>query len=252
MLEGSIVAVVVPAFNEELLLGHTLAAVPAYVDHVVVVDDASTDRTCAVAAHCGDPRVHLVRHPYNRGVGAAIASGYTHAFALGAHVVAVMAGDAQMCPRDLQRVLEPVVTGRADYVKGERLSHPDVVRRMPLTRLLGNLALSLLTRLATGLPVRDSQCGYTALSSTTLATLPLSELWRGYGYPNDLLGWLALSGARIAEVPVAPIYGDERSGIRLHHALFVVPFVLARVCLRRLTATMPFRGPALPRGMRRA
>jgi glycosyltransferase involved in cell wall biosynthesis len=240
MLEGSVVAVVVPAFNEERLLGRTLASIPPCVDHVVVVDDGSTDGTREAAEASGEARLHLVRHDENRGVGAAIASGYARAHALGADVVAVMAGDAQMHPGDLLRVLEPVLAGRADYVKGNRLSHPAVLRRMPLARLFGNHVLTWLTRLATGLRVQDSQCGYTALSCAVLPRLPLDELWRGYGYPNDLLGWLARCGARIAEVPVQPIYADERSGIRLYHALLVVPFVLARVALRRLSpATAP-------------
>jgi len=227
------VAVVVPAFNEERLIARTLRSMPAFVSHVVVVDDASSDRTAEVAAALGDPRVEVVRHPYNRGVGAAITSGYRAAFARGAEVCAVMAGDAQMDPDDLQTLIAPVLRGEVDYAKGDRLSYPRVRKHMPLSRWLGNGLLSHGTQLATGLRIRDSQCGYTALSARAAARLPLERLWPRYGYPNDLLGMLAERDMAVAEVVVRPVYGDEVSGIGLRHALFVVPFVLLRVLTRR-------------------
>src|SRR5271169_3719843 len=104
---------------------------PAFVDHVVIVDDASGDRTAAEAARPADPRVEVIRHPDNRGVGAAIVTGYRRARARGAHVAVVMAGDGQMHPDDLATVALPVATGHADYVKGNRLAHPGVLRSMP-------------------------------------------------------------------------------------------------------------------------
>ena len=238
MLEGARIAVVVPAYREERLIGRTLRALPAFVDHVVVVDDGSPDTTAAVARAVGDPRVEVVSHPVNRGVGAALKTGYAHALGRGADAVAVMAGDAQMHPDDLRALALPVVRGEADYVKGDRLSHPTVVRAMPLTRFAGNHVLSALTRLATGFSVRDSQCGYTVIGRRALAALPLDALWEGYGYPNDLLGWLRLSNARVHDVVVRPLYGDEQSGIRLRHALLIIPLLLLRVWLRRASAAL--------------
>jgi glycosyltransferase involved in cell wall biosynthesis len=234
MFADARVAVVVPAYNEARLIERTLASVPSWVDHVVVVDDASRDDTAVRARAVGDRRVEVVRHPVNRGVGAAIGTGYSRAFARGADVAVVMAGDAQMDPTDLPALLLPVVTGGAGYAKGDRLSHPAVRRAMPWTRRLGNLVLSLMTRVATGLAVRDSQCGYTALSRRAAERLPLQNLWPRYGYPNDLLGRLAHGGIAVRDVVVRPIYADEESGIRLRHALFVVPYVLVRVLGRRL------------------
>jgi hypothetical protein len=105
---------------------------------------------------------------------------------------------------------------------------------MPLSRWLGNHVLSVLTRWATGLDVRDSQCGYTALARSAADQLGLEQLWPRYGYPNDLLGRAAAAKLRVSEVSVRPIYADETSGIGWRHALFVVPFVLARVVLRRI------------------
>lgn len=227
------ISVVVPAYNEARLITRTLRSIPAYVAHVVVVDDGSLDDTALCAQALGDPRVEVVRHRENRGVGAAIVTGYAAAFARGADVCAVMAGDGQMDPADLARLLTPVLAGEAAYAKGDRLSFPDARRAMPLTRWLGNVVLARLTGLAAGLPVRDSQCGYTALSRQAAHQLPLHKLWSRYGYPNDLLGMLRERKLAVSEVVVRPVYADEESGIRLWHALFVVPFVLLRVLLRR-------------------
>lgn len=255
MLRGARVAVVVPAYRESRLIQRTLRSVPAFVDHVVVVDDASDDGTSVRAREAGDPRVEVVRHDHNRGVGAAIATGYRVAFGAGADVVAVMAGDAQMDPADLEGLLDPVLSGKADYAKGDRLTFPGAPARMPRTRWLGNHALSWLTRLATGLAVRDSQCGYTALGRRAASRISLDGLWPRYGYPNDLLGHLATARLRVRDVCVRPIYADEQSGIGWRHALVVVPWVLLRVVGRRLRAGLFGARPAerlLPSGSRTA
>lgn len=245
MFEGARVAVVVPAFDEARLIDRTLARVPAFVDLVVVVDDASRDDTAARARACGDARVVVVTHALNRGVGAAIASGYDAAFRAGADVAVVMAGDAQMDPADLPALLAPVLRGEADYAKGDRLSHPQARTAMPRARYVGNHVLSALTRMATGLPIRDAQCGYTALSRAGAGRLALAALWPRYGYPNDLLGRAAAAGLRVRDVTVRPVYADETSGIGLRHALFVVPFVLARVVARRARALIASRRAAV-------
>lgn len=236
MLEGKRVAVVVPAYREERLITRTLAGIPDYVDTILVIDDGSDDATSARASSVGDPRVRVIRHATNRGVGAAIATGYRAAFEALADVAVVVGGDAQMDPDDMRALLVPVLAGEADYAKGNRLVFPGVRERMPVGRFVGNHVFSALTRLVTGLRVGDSQCGYTALSREAASQLPLDRLWPRYGYPNDLLGWLALARLRVRDVPVRPVYADERSGIGLRHALFVVPYVLLRVLSRRLSA----------------
>jgi glycosyltransferase involved in cell wall biosynthesis len=232
------IAVVVPAFCEERLIPRTLRGIPGFVSLIVVVDDGSPDRTREAARSVGDPRVRVVRHAVNRGVGAAIVTGYRAAFAAGADVCAVMAGDAQMDPDDLWTLVEPVVRGEVDYCKGDRMSHPEARTRMPRERWLGNGMLSWLTERAVGVRVRDAQCGYTALSARAAAQLPLEKLWPRYGYPNDLLGMLAERGLPVREVVVRPVYADEASGIGLRHALLVIPFVLLRVLLRRMTCAL--------------
>lgn len=234
MLRGARVAVVVPAWNESRLIQRTIDSIPSFVDHVIVVDDASIDDTRERAEALGQARVEVVRHARNRGVGAAITTGYRRAFEAGADVAAVMAADAQMDPEDLVTLLGPILEGEADYAKGDRLSHPEAFTRMPLGRWIGNHALSRLTRIATGLDVTDSQCGYTALGREAWSALRLERLWPRYGYPNDLLSRAAIANLRVRDVTVRPVYADERSGIRPHHLVTVFPYVLAVGLLRRL------------------
>ncbi|MBK8255113.1 MAG: glycosyltransferase family 2 protein [Polyangiaceae bacterium] len=224
---------VIPSYNEEAWIAETVSTIPEFVDHIILVDDASTDATSRVAHSLPDGRLEIVRHETNRGVGAAIATGYRTARARGAEAVAVMAGDGQMHPADLYRVVEPIVQQTHDYVKGNRLTHPDVYRSMPLARLAAGHVLGRLTGLAIGKPqLSDSQCGYTAISARAIDALDLDRLWPRYGYPNDLLGEIARRGLSIGEVPVRPVYRGEASGVRPWH-VGTVMFLLARTVLRR-------------------
>lgn len=229
MWRDKTVAVVVPAYREERLIGRTLAGIPAWVDSIHVVDDASPDGTgeAARARAVRDPRISVLRHSENLGVGAALVTGYRSALAAGADVIAVMAGDDQMHPDDLEAVVTPVAEGRADYVKGNRFVH-EARARMPRARRLGGSALGFLTRRCTGLSVSDTQCGYTAISAAAVERLPLHELWPRFGYPNDLLGMLAARGFEVVEVAVRPVYAGEQSGIRPWHLLTIAGVIARR------------------------
>lgn len=231
-------AVVVPAFNEARKIAATVASIPDYVDDIFVIDDASTDETASAAATTRATPVHVVRHPQNRGVGGAIATGYRRALAGGADVAVVMAGDGQMDPDDLPALLAPIADGIADYVKGNRFKHPEVWTAMPKTRIVGNMLLSAATRVTSGYThVFDSQCGYTAIHRRALEAIDLDVLWTRYGYPNDLLSRLFVAGVRVVDVPVRPIYGEHwRSGINLGTVVHPLPWVLLRSWGTRLAA----------------
>ncbi len=234
MYRGRRIAVVVPAFNEAGKIARALRSVPGFVDHVIVVDDASQDGTGRIARRSQRRGLAVLRHQQNRGVGAAIATGYAVAFAAGAEVTAVMAGDSQMDPADLSALVEPVVAGRADYSKGNRFAWPGVYRVMPASRLIGNVVLSHLTRLASGYgKVFDSQCGYTAANRRALSIILSGSVFPRYGYPNDILSRLGAHGAAVVDVPVRPVYGPEwHSGIRIPRV--VGP--LLRIVLRGIGA----------------
>jgi glycosyltransferase involved in cell wall biosynthesis len=247
MFRGRAVAVVIPAYNEADKIAATIRSVPGFVDQVIVVDDGSPDATAAAArraarrassrgaGRAGGRRVEVLVHGENRGVGAAIATGYARALALGADAVAVMAGDGQMDPADLPRLLAPVVAGAADYAKGNRLAWPGGWRRIPPVRLLGNLVLSFLTRLASGYwRLLDAQSGYTVASRRALALLAAEPFFPRYGYPNDVLIRLGAAGARVVDVPVRPLYGPAwRSGLRPLRVALPIARLLLRAAARR-------------------
>jgi len=210
------VAVVVPAYNEEKLIQTTLKTVPEWVDKVFLVDDGSTDSTSEAGKRLRLKKVAVIRHEKNLGVGAAIVSGYKRALEEGFGLVAVLAGDGQMDPLQLPRLLDPLIDGKADYVKGNRLFSPQVRHGMPKIRLLGNSLLSFLTKVSSGFwDVMDPQNGYAATTRQVLETLPLDGLYPRYGYPNDLLIKLNAYGFRVLDVVMPPRYGSEKSKIRL-------------------------------------
>ena len=217
MLDGKRVAVVVPAYDEERLVGETLHGIPTFVDRVYVVDDGSRDGTVEQATAVGDPRVEIVRHESNQGVGAAILSGYRRALEEGIDVTSVMAADNQMDPAELEALVGPVARGEVEYAKANRLVTGEAWKVIPRTRYLGNAVLSLLTKIASGYwHVADSQAGYTAISRGALERLDLEGVYPRYGFPNDLLVHLNVQNARVRDVPSRPIYDvGERSGIRL-------------------------------------
>ena len=202
MVEGKRVAVVVPAFEEELLVAETIRGIPDFVDVVVVVDDRSTDATVERARATGDPRLEVIEHAENRGVGGAIATGYARCRELGVDVTCVMAADNQMDPAELAALVGPVARGEVDYAKANRLVSGEAWTLIPRSRYLGNAILSLLTKIASGYwHVADSQAGYTALSLDALRRLDLDRLYRRYGFPNDMLVHLNVQNASVRDVP---------------------------------------------------
>lgn len=234
VLKSKKIAVVVPAYNEETLLAKVLETMPKFVDAVYVVDDASTDNTATIAKQLikseKKKRTQLIALEENSGVGAAIVAGYHRAIQDQMDVIAVMAGDAQMDPEELEDVVMPVVLDEADYVKGNRLFTGEAWDVIPRYRYLGNAFLSLLTKVSSGYwHLADSQTGYTAISQETAEMIPLDDLFPRYGYPNHILAMLNVYSRRVRDVPIRPIYNiGEKSGIRLWRVIPGLTILLTR------------------------
>jgi glycosyltransferase involved in cell wall biosynthesis len=230
VLDGERVAVVVPAHDEEKLIAETIRSIPEFVDRVFVVDDASRDDTVGAVRGMGDPRVELIEHERNLGVGAAIITGYKRALEERIDVTAVMAADAQMDPNDLETLVAPVARREVDYAKANRLFTGKAWEVIPRYRYLGNAFLSLITKIASGYwHVADSQSGYTAISLEMLELLDLDRIYKRYGFPNDMLVHLNVWNARVRDYPSRPIYGvGERSGIRLRKVVPTISWLLIK------------------------
>lgn len=246
MYRGHTTAVVIPAYNEAGFVGDTIESVPAFVDRIYVVEDGSTDDTwreiretasAVNEAKSGQfpERVVPIRHQQNRGVGGAIKTGYLRARDERIDVTAVMGGDGQMDPEILGNLFDPILDGRADYTKGNRLLGRTDRGDMPRFRFVGNAILAALTKIASGYWANgDSQSGYTAISLRALEETDIESMYEFYGYCNDILVKLNVAGMRVLDVPRPITYGDEDSHIKYHTYIPRVSLMLARNFLWRL------------------
>lgn len=231
-------AVVVPCYNEAGKIKATLETIPAFIDRIYVVDDKSSDGSDRISQHVAqsDSRITVIRHAVNKGVGAAISTGYIQCIADEVDIAVVMAGDGQMDPADLPALLLPIIEGEADYVKGNRFFHYTGTADMPRHRLFGNLALSVLTKIVSGYwHISDTQCGYTAINSDALRSVDWTAIYPRYGCPNDILTRLNVLDMRVAEVPVRAVYGkDWASGMKVRRVVGPMLRLLVKLFLYRL------------------
>lgn len=256
MYKNESIGVVVPAYNEANLVGETIESVPSYADRVYAIDDGSTDGTwqeirktaervnerhgpeaVADGGRTEGPTVVPIQHRENKGVGAALKTGYRAALEDEVDVVIVMNGDKQMDPGVMPRLLDPIVEGRAEFTQGDRLSRRENFARMSRWRLFGNCLLTLLTRFSSGYwGLLDPQNGYTAISVDALEEMDIDSLYDDYGFLNDLLTALNLQNARIVNVPHEAIYGDEESSIAYNRFVPKLSGLLLRNFLFRLAS----------------
>ncbi len=235
MIDGSKIAVIIPAYRVERQIQAVLERMPLLVDRIVIVDDGSTDGTIEAVGAVRDPRVLLLRHEANQGVGAAMVTGFRAALHEGADLVVKCDGDGQMDPADIPTLLEPLLEGRAEYSKGSRFHHLPELDAMPRVRLGGNIVLTLLTKFASGYwHVLDPQNGFVAIRSDVLRRLHLDRLARGYFFENDMLIRLNALEARVADVPMPSHYGDETSALRPARAAMEFPLRLIAGFFRRI------------------
>jgi len=221
MYKNRKIVVVIPCYNCKEKILEVLSGLAASVDHIIVVDDACPSGTGRyVQTHCRDPRVEVLFHSINGGVGAAMRTGYRRSLELRADITVKMDGDGQMDPALLESIINPIRREVADYVKGNRFFEPEMLRQMPWFRLLGNSALSFLAKLATGYwNIMDPTNGYTAIHHHALSLLKLEKIDPGFFFETDMLFRLNLLSAAVVDVPMHAIYDDERSNLRIFKAL---------------------------------
>ena len=235
MIEGRRIAVVIPCYRvREHVLG-VLADIPPLVDVVYVVDDACPQGSGdLVAGTCRDPRVAVLRHAENGGVGAAVMTGYQRALADGIDIVVKVDGDGQMDPALIPAFVRPLVAGVADYTKGNRFFWLDGLAEMPYLRLFGNAVLSFVAKLATGYwNLMDPTNGYTAIHRTALAALPLQRIDRRYFFESDMLFRLYTIRAVAQDVPMRARYGSETSSLSVRRAAVSFPLKYANRLAKR-------------------
>ncbi len=222
-------AIIVPAYNEELLIAQTLANMPPEADRIFVVNDGSQDSTGQIIEEFNDPRIHVIKNGYNNGVGASIVKGYKQAIKENLDIMVVMAGDGQMSKQYLPELLEPIISGDTDYSKGNRLLYPGHTKGMSRWRLFGNRILSLFTKVASGYwAISDPQNGFTAATRECLLNIDLDNVYPRYGYCNDMLCKMNAAGCKVTDVAIPAIYGKEKSKIRYHKYIFTVAPLLVK------------------------
>ncbi len=236
MYKNQKIGVVVPAYNEELLIQDTLNGMPSFIDEIFVINDCSRDNTLQLIKEqkAKDDRITIIDHEVNKGLGQSLIDGYLESLKTDVEISVVMAGDNQMDPDDLPVILDKVIDHDFDYVKGNRLLHANIAA-MPGYRFVGNSILTILTKFATGYySVMDPQSGYTAIKNNVLAKIPIEKMTKGYGYNADILCMLNIQGYRVADVEIKPVYGKEKSGIKLLPYIRKVSMLLTRLFFKRL------------------
>lgn len=244
MTSSARIAVVIPCYRVRSQVLKVLESIGPEVGWIFVVDDACPERTGEwVKEQCVDPRVAVVIHSDNLGVGGAVVTGYRQALATSAEVIIKLDGDGQMDPSQIARIAGPLLAGQADYAKGNRFHRVSYARDMPIIRLLGNAGLSFLTKLSSGYwQLSDPTNGYTAIRRELLTELELDRVAFRYFFESDLLYHLNQARALVIDIPMRARYEDEPSSLQPMKVLW--PFLMGnlRNSLRRIGYTYFLRG----------
>jgi dolichol-phosphate mannosyltransferase len=231
------IVAVIPAYNVSTHLDDVLRQMPALFRTVIVVDDASRDDTADVAERCAelDPRIEVIRHSVNQGVGGAMITGFTRALEAGADIVVKIDGDGQMPLWLTHQLVQPLLDGTADYTKGNRFRDVQTVRSMPVVRRVGNVALSFLSKAATGYwQCFDPTNGFVAIRADVLAQIPLQKVDPTYFFEISMLSHLYVLGAVVREVPMPARYAGETSSLSVTRVVRQFPGKLLSSLIRRL------------------
>lgn len=230
-------AIVIPAYKVSKHIIEVIQNVPKEIDELVVVVDACPEGTFEILkGYAFGRRIHIIEHAENTGVGGAMKTGYRKALDLGAEIIVKVDGDGQMDTQLIPKLIEPILSGNADYTKGNRFHSLQYVKKMPKVRLVGNLALSFLSKLSTGYyQLFDPNNGFTAASAKIVQAIDLKEVDDRFFFETDMLFNLNLLRANVHDVPMPSIYQNEVSNLKITQS---VPYFFTRHVrntLRRLT-----------------
>lgn len=231
------IATVIPCYRVEKEISTVLAGLPDFIQHVIVIDDASPDDTARLVADLAsrDARIVLIRHKVNQGVGGATITGFRKALELGAQIVVKVDGDGQMDVNHLPELLVPLILGQADYTKGNRFRDFQALQKMPAIRRFGNMVLGFLTKAATGYwNLFDPTNGFVAIRSNVLAQLPLDSIDKTYFFETSMLANLYLLGALVKDIPIPARYRGEISNLSIQRSAFEFPIKLVKSFFRRI------------------
>jgi dolichol-phosphate mannosyltransferase len=229
------VCVVIPMYRVTSNIQGVIQTLPEWIWKIIVVDDASPDDSAQKVKELKDDRIVLLTHTHNSGVGGAMLTGFQEAARLGGTILVKMDGDGQMSPDYLEDLIRPILTGHADYVKGNRFFHTHAITRMPLLRRMGNLGLSFLAKAASGYwNIFDPTNGYLAIDCETFNALDANHIHRRYFFEISLLIELNLFRAVVIDVEMPAIYGSEVSSLSINQAIIEFPWLLLQGLLRRI------------------
>lgn len=212
------IGVAVPAYNEEKLIEKTLTTMPDFVDHIVVINDCSSDKTLSIIKKLqkNNKRIAIIDNKENHGIGYSLTKGLKKAAELGCDRVAIMAGDAQMDPDQLSPMLDNMAKRSLDFIKANRFMHLEALKSMPKYRRIGNIVVTILTKFATGYySIFDTQNGYVIYSKDVIDRMPWHLIGDRYEFENTILIGLSIIDAKIGDFPIPALYGDETSTIKL-------------------------------------
>lgn len=235
MLSGKTIGVVIPCYKVRRHILQVVETVPSFADHIIVVDDRCPEDSGRLVEETAPEKTTVLRHDRNTGVGGAVVSGYKKALELGCDLVVKIDGDGQMDPERMEELVAPLLSGAADYAKGNRFRDLAALRSMPPVRLFGNSLLSFMVKASSGYwQMMDPTNGYTAITAQTLEKLDLDRLEKRYFFESDMLIRLNLVDAVVADVSIPARYGDEESSLSIRKTLFTFPGKLFKGMVRRI------------------
>lgn len=212
------IAILVPCYNEEKLIAKTIETIPEFVDTIVAVNDASNDKSLEILNKLAkkNKRLAVLDNSVNQGLGKSMLNAFEYLKDTDIDAMGIMAGDAQMDPQYLPKLLDTLIDDNVDVVKANRFSQFHSVESMPRYRRFGNIFVSILTKFATGYyKLFDSLNGYVIYRKDIIDRIPKNIIGHRYEYENTMLVALSIVGAKIRDVPIPAVYGEEKSTINL-------------------------------------